>query len=50
VTGLTEHIISDLVFTARDEAWFDYTISTSAGVFGPSDGVARFNGSVWQIT
>jgi hypothetical protein len=45
-----EYIINDLVFTAPDEAWFDYTISTSAGDFESNHGVARYNGSVWQIT
>ena len=45
-----EHMIDELVFTAPDEAWFRYTISTTAGEFGGRFGIARFDGSIWQIT
>jgi len=45
-----QYTIGDLVFTTPDEAWFEYTITTSFGVLGGRYGIARFNGSVWQFT
>ena len=45
-----EHTIGELVFTAPDEAWFEYSITTPLGELPGRHGVARFNGSVWQIT
>jgi hypothetical protein len=50
VAATAEHDVEELVFTAPDEAWFRYTITTTAGTFTGQYGIARFNGSVWQIT
>lgn len=50
VAATAEHTVDELVFTAPDEAWFRYTISTTLGSFGGRYGVARFDGSNWQIT
>ena len=44
------YTIEAVVFTSPTEAWFRYTIRTPASTFGDRFGVARFNGSVWQIT
>ena len=44
------YTIDELVFTAPDEAWFRYTITTDASVFADRFGKAVFNGEVWQIT
>ncbi|HUS43591.1 MAG TPA: hypothetical protein VMY16_13080 [Ilumatobacteraceae bacterium] len=50
VAATAEHDVEELVFTAPDEAWFRYKITTTAGTFTGQFGIARFNGSVWQIT
>ena len=50
VAATAEHDVEELVFTAPDEAWFRYTITTTVGTFTGQYGIARFNGSVWQIT
>ena len=50
VAATAEHDVEELVFTAPDEAWFRYTITTTAGTVTGQYGIARFNGSVWQIT
>ena len=50
VAATAEHDVEELVFTAPDEAWFRYTITTTAGTFTGQYGIARFNGAVWQIT
>lgn len=50
VAATAEHTVDELVFTAPDEAWFRYTITTSIGVATGQYGIARFNGQVWQIT
>lgn len=42
--------INELVFTKPYEAWFRYTITTSASTFADRFGTAIFNGKVWQIT
>ena len=49
VAATAEHTIDELVFTASDEAWFRNTISTPLGEFGGRYGIARFDGSNWQI-
>lgn len=50
VAATAEHTVDELVFTTPEEAWFRYTISTTAGEFGGRYGIARFDGSDWQIT
>ncbi len=50
VAATAEHDVEELVFTAPDEAWFRYTITTTLGAITGQYGIARFNGSVWQIT
>jgi hypothetical protein len=50
VAATAEHDVEELVFTAPDEAWFRYTITTTVGTVTGQYGIARFNGSVWQIT
>ena len=50
VAATAEHDVEELVFTAPDEAWFRYTIATTAGTLTGQYGIARFNDSVWQIT
>ncbi len=44
--------IDELVFTEPDEAWYRYTITTSAAAATYTNmfGIAVFNGDVWQIT
>jgi hypothetical protein len=42
--------IDELVFTQPNEAWFRYTITTSASTYADRFGTAVFNGDVWQIT
>ena len=44
------YAIDELVFTTPEEAWFRYTITTSASTFANRFGQATFNGQVWQIT
>lgn len=44
------YAIDELVFTTPEEAWFRYTITTSASTFADRFGQAIFNGQVWQIT
>jgi hypothetical protein len=50
VATTAEHDVEELVFTAPDEAWFRYTITTTMGTFTGQYGIARFNGEVWQVT
>lgn len=42
--------IDELVFTGPDEAWFRYTLTTSASAWPDRFGTATFNGRVWQIS
>lgn len=50
IAASAEHSIDELVFTAPGEAWFRYTITVDSGTLSGRYGIARFNGSVWQIT
>ncbi len=50
VAATAEHDVEELVFTTPNEAWFRYTITTTLGTVTGQFGIARFNGSVWQIT
>jgi hypothetical protein len=50
VAATATYSIDELVFTQPEEAWFRYTITTSASTYGDRFGRAVFNGTVWQIT
>ena len=50
VAKTASYTIAQVVFTAPDQAWFRYTITTSTSTFADRFGVATFNGAVWQIT
>ncbi|MCU1399241.1 MAG: hypothetical protein JWN62_2350 [Acidimicrobiales bacterium] len=50
IAASAAYSVDDLVFTAPDEAWFRYSITTSASTFTDRFGRAVFNGHVWQIT
>ena len=50
VAASATYAIDELVFTAPDEAYFLYTITTSASTWTDRFGHAKFNGKVWQIT
>ncbi|MDQ3470063.1 MAG: hypothetical protein M3487_09915 [Actinomycetota bacterium] len=42
--------IDGLVFTSASEAWFSYTLTTSAATFADQTGRARLLDGVWKIT
>lgn len=50
VAASATYAIDELVFTSPDEAWFRYTITTSASTWPDRFGQAHLNGGIWQIT
>lgn len=50
IAASATYAIDELVFTAPDEAWFRYTITTSASTWPDRFGQAMLNDGVWQIT
>lgn len=49
VAKTARHTMEDLVFTSPTEAWFQYSIDTTNGVFGGRFGIARLIDGRWRL-